>query len=90
MTKNEIIDAVVDSTDLTRSQAVQAFQTIIDTISDSLVSGSDIFIWHFGTIKVVTQAPRKARDIFNNKLIDVPAKRTVRFKPSPELVKRMK
>ena len=69
MTKNEIIDAVVDSTDLTRSQAVQAFQTIIDTISDSLVSGSDIF---------------------NNKLIDVPAKRTVRFKPSPELVKRMK
>lgn len=89
MTKKEIIEALINDTNLTRSQATKAFESIFTTIGKSLAFGDDVFIRGFGTLKVTTRAARKARDIKHNKLIDIPAHSVVKYKPSPAIKKAL-
>lgn len=80
-TKSKIIDAVVASTDLTRTQATTAFESIFSTIGQALVSGSDVTIRAFGTLKVTLRAERKARDIARGTTILIPAHYVIKYVP---------
>lgn len=80
-TKSNIIDAVVASTDLTRTQATTAFESIFSTIGQALVSRSDVTIRAFGTLKVTLRAERKARDIAHGTTILIPARYVIKYVP---------
>lgn len=85
MTKHEIIDAVIDSTGISRSQALHAFDTTFKALADGVASGNDIFIRGFGTFRCTTLAARKGRNIKAGTTIDIPARKTIKFKPCPAL-----
>lgn len=89
MTKKEIIEAVVSSTDLTRSQAFRAFDTIFDALATGVASGNDIFVRGFGTFRCCTRAARKARNVKAGTAIYIPAAKTVKFKPCQALKSRI-
>ena len=89
MTKKEIIEAVVSSTDLTRSQAFRAFDAIFDALATGVASGNDIFVRGFGTFRCCTRAARKARNVKAGITIDIPATRTVKFKPCQALKRQI-
>lgn len=84
-TKKEIIERVVNATNLTHTQASRTLEAIVSAIADTLVAGGEVRIKGFGRLSVVKTAPRKARDIRNGNTIEVPAKKKVSFKPSLSL-----
>lgn len=84
-TKKEIVERVVNATNLTHSQASHAVEAIVSTITDTLIAGGEVQIKGFGRFSLHTMAARKARDIRQNRTIEIPSKKKVCFKPSLSL-----
>lgn len=89
MTKQDIVDHIVDNTALSRSQAIAATDSVIEAIANSLVKSESVYIRGFATFKAVTTAPKKGRDINNGTPLLIPAKNTARLVLSKELKQRM-
>lgn len=79
MTKEELAQELSERSNLQTSQSLNVIQDIVDIISTHLEHGDNIYIRKFGTLKVETRKPRKARDIRNNKSITVGSRRVVKF-----------
>ena len=62
--KNELISKVADDTELSKSDAAKAVDSIFDSITGELKSGGDIRLVGFGTFLVTK---RKARKWFEEK-----------------------
>ncbi len=89
MTKQDIVDHLVNNTALSRSQAITATDGIVEAIASSLIKEESVFLRGFATLKVVTAAPKKARNINNGTSISIPARKTARLVLSKELKKLM-
>ena len=89
MKKNDIVDYVINNTTLSRSQAIAATESVVEAISSSLVKGESVFIRGFATIKAVTTAPKKARNISKGTVVSIPAQNTAKLVLSKELKNRM-
>ena len=79
MTRKDIVDHVVDNTTLSRSQAIEATEAVVGAICKSLRTGESVFIRGFATIKVVTTAPKIARNISTGTTVTVPAKKSAKL-----------
>lgn len=60
MIKSDIVDYIINTTTLSRSQAIAATDSVVEAISNSLIKGESVFIRGFATIKAVTTAPKKS------------------------------
>ena len=89
MTKNELADALVGKTSLTKSQALEAIDGLIEASKDAFVRGSNIYLRGLGTFKVEQRAAKTARDIRRGTTVRVPARNTVKFLPCDELKERL-
>ena len=89
MTKQDIIDHLTDNCGLHRSSAIRAVEGVIGVISDSFARGENVYLRGFGTLEVKTTKEKKARNINAGTTLLIPAQRTVKFKLSNELKKRM-
>ncbi len=85
MTKNEIALSVAQRTSLTPSQAREATDALFAALDNAFANHHNVFIRGFGTFQVVTRAPKKARNIIAGTFIQVPARDTIKFKPSNQL-----
>lgn len=79
MTKKEIVDHVVNNTTLSRSEAITATEAVVGAICKSLRTGESVFIRGFATIKVITTAPKTARNISTGATVAVPAKKSAKL-----------
>ena len=59
MTKNELAEAVASKTGISGSQARQAVETVIETVSDELASGGEVSLAGFGKFSVSQRAARQ-------------------------------
>lgn len=89
MRKREIVDYVINDTTLSRSQAIAATNSVIDAISQSLVKGESVYLRGFATIKAITTAPKKARNINKGTVVALPAKKSAKLHLCKELKERM-
>lgn len=89
MTKKDLIIELAERTDLTISQASQAVNNLIEIVSDALVIHRDISIRGFATVKTVFRKSKTARNLNNNTLMYIPARRQIKFVTSDKLQKRM-
>lgn len=89
MKKIDIVDYIVSNTTLSRSHAIAATDSVVEAISKSLIKGESVFIRGFATIKAVTTAPKKARNISAGTVVTIPAQNTAKLVLSKELKERM-
>lgn len=90
MTKNDIAARLCDRIpDLTRSMALHVADALPEILSDAFARGENLYLRGLGTFEVKTAKEKKARDISRKATVTVPAHRTVRFKISKLLKKRM-
>lgn len=89
MTKNDIVDYIVDKTNLRRSQAIVAADCVFQAISNSLIQGECVFIRGFATFKALTSKPKMARNIVKQEVIHLPARRTAKLVLCNELKSKM-
>ena len=85
MTKAEFIDKIKDIEGvppLTKAQAGVLLQGFVDILEEAIKRDSRFTYPGFGTFKVKSRAARKGRNPKTKDVIDIPASKTVTFKPS--------
>lgn len=85
MNKQELIDAISASAELTKADAKKALDAFIDSVSASLKKGDRISLVGFGSFSISDRKAREGRNPQSGKTIKIPAKKVVKFKAGAEL-----
>ncbi|KXW56870.1 integration host factor subunit beta [Ferrovum sp. PN-J185] len=90
MTKSELIDLLsLKYSQLVSKDTELAVKTILDAMSQSLVSGERIEIRGFGSFGLNHRPPRQGRNPKTGEKVLVPEKHVPHFKPGKELRDRV-
>ena len=89
MTKADLIDAVFKKIGGTRSQTVEAVETVFETIKQVLERGEKLKISGFGNFTPRDKKTRTGRNPKTGEAIKISARRVVTFKASPVLKAKM-
>ncbi|MCE1888295.1 HU family DNA-binding protein, partial [Enterobacter hormaechei] len=73
MNKTELVDAIAESTELTKAQAKAALESTLNAITESLKNGDAVQLVGFGTFKVNHRAERTGRNPQTGKEIKIAA-----------------
>ena len=83
LTKLDLINQVYSSNSkLTKKQAREAVETILQTMKVSLENGDDVLLSGFGKFNVKAKSERKGRNPQTNESLILEARKVVTFKPS--------
>lgn len=79
MTKSEFIDQVADRAGLSKKDAADAVDAMLETIQDALRRGSDVVFSGFGKFSVSQRAAREGRNPATGEKIKIAASRVPKF-----------
>lgn len=85
MNKQDLIDAISTSADISKASAARALEAITENIATSLTRGEAVVLVGFGTFDISQRAARKGRNPQSGATIDIPASKVVRFKAGKSL-----
>ena len=80
ITKKELVNRIAQRTQAKRELVKATVQDFLDEIISELAKGNRLEFRDFGVFESRTRAPRRAQNPKTLERIDVPAKRTVKFK----------
>ena len=85
MNKGDLINKIAESANLSKAQATDALNAVLDGISDSLKDGDKVTLIGFGTLSVSRRDARTGRNPQTGETIKIAAKNVVKFKPGKEI-----
>ncbi len=87
MNKGELVEAVQNALgdDATKKAAEEAVAAVLEAISSGVQKDGSVQLIGFGTFEVRHRAARKGINPKTKEPIDIPASKTVAFKPSSAL-----
>ncbi len=86
MNKAQLVDAMAEKAGLTKADAKKALDGFIGATTDSLKKGDRVALVGFGSFSVNERAARKGRNPQKpNEVINIPAKKVVKFSAGSEL-----
>ncbi|PIV45436.1 MAG: DNA-binding protein HU [Candidatus Nealsonbacteria bacterium CG02_land_8_20_14_3_00_34_20] len=85
MTKENLIEAIVKKTAVSKKQAAETLSTVLEEITKSLSKGEQVVLTGFGTFKVSKRAARNGRNPKTGATIKIPAMKVARFKVGKSL-----
>lgn len=85
MNKTELIDAVAEAADLSKSSASRAVDAVLDNITATLSKGDQVTLVGFGTFDVRSRAARTGRNPQTGETIQIKASKSPGFKPGKAL-----
>jgi DNA-binding protein HU-beta len=85
MNKSELINAIVEQSNLSKADAGRSLDALIKTIETTLKAGDSITLVGFGSFEVKERAERKGRNPQNGAEITIAATRVPSFKPGKGL-----
>ncbi|MGM9941026.1 MAG: HU family DNA-binding protein [Bulleidia sp.] len=85
MNKKMLADAVAESQNITKKQAVVLVDCVFTTIAEALKEGTKVDITGFGKFEVKTRAPRTGINPQTKESIEIPATKVPGFKASKSL-----
>ncbi|MFT9850250.1 HU family DNA-binding protein [Aneurinibacillus sp. REN35] len=85
MNKTELIEKVAESTEMTKKQASQAVDAILESISGALKSGEKVQLIGFGNFESRERAARKGRNPQTGEEIEIAATKVPAFSPGKAL-----
>ena len=80
ITKKELIDRIAERTQAKRVSVKRIIQTFLDEITEELCQDNRLEFRDFGVFETRTRAARIAQNPKTLERVEVPAKRTVKFK----------
>ncbi len=89
MNQSDIIRSLANRRDITIPEAKVVMEDVLDLISLALTCGEDVNFSGFGKFEVRNRKPVIRRNPRNGVQVQVPAKVSLGFKPSPCLKSRM-
>ena len=85
MNKTELIDAIANSADITKSDAGKVLNAMMEAIFEALSAGDNVTLIGFGTFSVTERAARTGRNPATGKVLKIAAKKVAKFKPGKTL-----
>ncbi len=80
VTKKDLIDRIATATSCKRADVKRVVQQFLDEVIEELGRGNRLEFRDFGVLETKSRAPRVAQNPKTLQRVDVPAKRTVKFK----------
>ncbi|WP_110113821.1 HU family DNA-binding protein [Bacillus sp. CGMCC 1.16541] len=90
MNKTDLVNAVAEKSELTKSDATKAIDSLLDVISTTLGKGEKIQLIGFGTFEVRERAARTGRNPQTGEEMQIPASKVPAFKAGKELKEAVK
>ena len=81
VTKKDLIDRIADKTGQRRTDVKKTVQEFLDQVVDELGAGNRLEFRDFGVFEVRERAARVAQNPKTLERVEVPPKRTIKFKP---------
>ncbi|MDR3187438.1 MAG: HU family DNA-binding protein [Holosporaceae bacterium] len=85
MNKSELVDALSKKSGLTKSDSEKAINAFVGIMEATLKKGEDVTLVGFGSFSVKKTAGRSGRNFKTGATIDIPPRKSVRFKPGKNL-----
>lgn len=85
MNKSELVEAVASKTGMTQEESRAAVNAFIDAAMGALTNGEEVTLVGFGSFKIGERKARQGINPQTREKIDIPARRTVRFKAGSKL-----
>ena len=90
MNKTEFINAVSEQSGLSKVDSKKAVEAFIQTISNVMKEGGKVALLGFGSFSTAEKAARKGVNPKTKEVIDIPARKVVKFKAGAELTDKIK
>ena len=85
MNKTEFINAVAEKSGLSKVDAKKAVEAFVETVSSELKEGGKVALLGFGSFSVAEKSARKGVNPKTKQPIEIPARKSVKFKAGAEL-----
>ena len=90
MTKADVVNEISMNTGIDKKTVLKTVEALMDTVSDSLVDGENVYLRGFGSFIVKKRAEKTARNISKNTSLIIPAHNIPSFKPAKEFLVKVK
>jgi len=90
MNKSELVDMVVEKTDLSKKDSEKAVKAVFDSITDTLAKGEKVQLVGFGNFEVRNRKEREGRNPATGEKIKIKALKVPAFKPGKALKEKVK
>lgn len=90
MNKTDFINAVSEKAGLSKADAKKAVEAFVETVSNELKEGGKVALLGFGAFSVSEKAARKGVNPKTKEPIEIPARKSVKFKAGAELNELLK
>lgn len=90
MNKTEFINAVAEKSGLSKVDAKKAVEAFVETVSSELKEGGKVALLGFGSFSVAEKSARKGVNPKTKQPIEIPARKSVKFKAGDELTEIIK
>lgn len=85
MNKGDLISKIADSSGISKSQAEDALNAVLDGITGALKNDDSVTLIGFGTFSVNHRPARQGRNPQTGATIQIAAKNVAKFKPGKKL-----
>lgn len=85
MNKNDLVAAVADRADMSKSDAATAVESVFEVITGSLQEGTEVRLVGFGTFHVTRRRETTGRNPRTGESIQIPASNQPKFKAGKAL-----
>lgn len=89
MNKTELINQVAERAGLSKKDAEQALNAMLDTVSDALAQGDKVQLVGFGSFEIKARDARMGRNPKTKEPIEIPATKVPVFKAGKALKDRV-
>ena len=85
MNKAELVAAIAAKAEVSKAEAQKVLDAALDVTADALKNGESVQLVGYATLSVVEKAARKGINSATKQVIDIPAKKAVKFKAGAKL-----
>jgi DNA-binding protein HU-beta len=85
VTKTELVNAIAEKAELSKSDSEKALKAFVDTVTEALKAGDKIALVGFGTFSVGDRAARVGKNPQTGAEIKIPAAKVPKFKAGKAL-----
>lgn len=89
MNKGDLIKQIADDAQINKTQAAAALNSFINTTASALRKGDKVTLVGFGTFGISKRNARNGRNPQTGKVIQIAAKKVVRFRAGTDLSKKL-
>ncbi|MCM1452691.1 MAG: HU family DNA-binding protein [Clostridium sp.] len=90
MNKTELVNAVAEKAGISKANAKAAVEAAIEAVAGALAQGDKISLIGFGTFSVAEKAARTGFNPRTKEAIEIPARKTIKFKAGADLADKVK